>query len=56
MSPVRTTLLVSVVQGLYDKRHSPVPGALVKAQLISEAIAFSRIIKRLHANPPTENG
>lgn len=30
-------LLVRVVQGLYDKRHSPVPGALVKAQLISEA-------------------
>lgn len=30
-------LLVSIVQGLYDKRHSPVPGALVKAQLVSEA-------------------
>lgn len=30
-------LLFSIVQGLYDKRHSPVPGALVKAQLISEA-------------------
>jgi hypothetical protein len=32
-------LLVHIVQGLYDKRHSPVPGALVKAQLISEAAA-----------------
>lgn len=30
-------LLVRIVQGLYDKRHSPVPGALVKAQLIAEA-------------------
>jgi hypothetical protein len=30
-------LLVGIVQGLYDKRHSPVPGALVKAQLINEA-------------------
>jgi len=39
------TLLVGIVQGLYDKRHSPVPGALVKAQLIAEAakqdLAFS---------------
>jgi hypothetical protein len=32
-------LLVRIVQGLYDKRHSPVPGALVKAQLISETVA-----------------
>ena len=31
------TLLVDIVQGLYDKRHSPVPGALVKAQLLAEA-------------------
>lgn len=30
-------LVVRVVQELYSKRHSPVPGALVKAQLISEA-------------------
>ena len=30
-------LLVRIVQGLYDKRHSPVPGALVKAQLVGEA-------------------
>jgi hypothetical protein len=32
-------LLVRVVQDLYDKRHSPVPGALVKAQITSEAEA-----------------
>ena len=41
MSPLRIedarALLVGIVQGLYDKRHSPVPGALVKAQLINEA-------------------
>jgi hypothetical protein len=30
-------LLVRVVQGLYSKRHSPIPGALIKAQLIAEA-------------------
>lgn len=30
-------LLVRIVQGLYDKRYSPVPGALVKAQLSAEA-------------------
>ncbi len=32
-------LLVRIVQGLYDRRHCPVPGALVKAQLITEAAA-----------------
>ena len=41
MSPLNIedarALLVRIVQGLYDKRHSPVPGALVKAQLIAEA-------------------
>ena len=30
-------LLVRTVQGLYAQRHSPVPGALVKAQLITGA-------------------
>ena len=30
-------LLVQVVQALYSERHSPVPGALVKAQIIEEA-------------------
>jgi len=30
-------LLLEVVQGLYDERHSPVPGALVKAQIVREA-------------------
>ena len=30
-------LLVRVVERLYAQRHSPVPGALVKAQLLSEA-------------------
>ncbi len=30
-------LLVSVVERLYAQRHSPVPGALVKAQLLTEA-------------------
>jgi len=30
-------LLVQVVQRLYAERHSPVPGALVKAQLLAEA-------------------
>lgn len=30
-------LLIRIVGELYEKRHSPVPGALVKAQLISEA-------------------
>lgn len=31
------SLLVQVVETLYSERHSPVPGALVKAQIISEA-------------------
>jgi hypothetical protein len=31
------SLLVRVVQTLYDARHGPVPGALVKAQIIREA-------------------
>ncbi len=40
-------LLVQIVQGLYDKRRSPVPGALVKARLISEAaIAGSAFSER----------
>lgn len=30
-------LLVSVVKKFYDERHSPVPGALVKASLVTEA-------------------
>lgn len=30
-------LVVRVVQDLYAKRHSPVPGALVKAQVVAEA-------------------
>jgi hypothetical protein len=30
-------LLVEVVQALYNERHSPVPGALVKARIIDEA-------------------
>jgi len=30
-------LLLQVVQALYGERHSPVPGALVKAQMIREA-------------------
>jgi hypothetical protein len=30
-------LLLEVLQKLYAQRHSPVPGALVKARLISEA-------------------
>lgn len=30
-------LLVQVVQSLYAERHSPVPGALVKAQIVREA-------------------
>jgi hypothetical protein len=30
-------LLVRIVERLYAQRHSPVPGALVKAQLLSEA-------------------
>jgi hypothetical protein len=30
-------LLVQVVQALYSERHSPVPGALVKAQIIDKA-------------------
>ena len=33
-------LLVRVVQTLYSKRHSPVPGALVKAQLVVEAASI----------------
>lgn len=41
MSPLKIedarALLVRIVQGLYDMRHSPVPGALVKAQFIAEA-------------------
>lgn len=32
-------LLVRVVQSLYDKRHSPVPGALIKAELVAEAVS-----------------
>lgn len=32
-------LLIRVVQELYDKRHSPVPGALVKAQVVAKAAA-----------------
>lgn len=43
MSPLNIedgrALLVRIVQGLYDTRQSPVPGALVKARLISEAAA-----------------
>jgi hypothetical protein len=31
------SLLVQVVQALYSERHSPVPGALVKAQIIDKA-------------------
>ena len=31
------SLLVQVVQTLYDERHSPVPGATVKARIIKEA-------------------
>jgi hypothetical protein len=30
-------LVIRVVQDLYAKRHSPVPGAMVKAQVVSEA-------------------
>lgn len=30
-------LVVRIIQELYAKRHSPVPGALVKAQVVSEA-------------------
>jgi len=33
-------LLIRVVQGLYGKRHSPIPGALVKAQLLNEAASI----------------
>lgn len=32
-----SALVVRVIQDLYAKRHSPVPGALVKAQVVSEA-------------------
>jgi hypothetical protein len=31
------SLVVRVIQELYAKRHSPVPGALVKAEVVSEA-------------------
>lgn len=31
------SLVVRVIQNLYAKRHSPVPGALVKARVVSEA-------------------
>lgn len=31
------SLLVQVVQALYAKRHSPVPGSLIKAQIIRQA-------------------
>ncbi len=41
MSPLNIedarALVVRVVQNLYAERHSPVPGALVKAQVVSEA-------------------
>ena len=32
-------LLIRVVEELFAKRHSPVPGALVKAQIVAESIA-----------------
>lgn len=32
-------LLIRVIEELFAKRHSPVPGALVKAQIVAESIA-----------------
>jgi len=32
------SLLVQTVEALYAERHSPVPGAVVKAQIIRDAV------------------